>query len=48
MNWLVCWNGKSLDATRSNEAEDAIPVDDSDREKPGQVPSERLMNEWAN
>jgi hypothetical protein len=20
MNWLVCWNGKSFDAARSNEA----------------------------
>jgi hypothetical protein len=22
MNWLVCWNGKSFDSARSNEAAD--------------------------
>ena len=44
MNWLVCWNGKSLDATRSNEAADAIPVDDSDRRK-GRPGAERAAHE---
>jgi len=26
MDWLVCWNGKSFDAARSNEAADENAV----------------------